>query len=612
MYIDLITIDLCPGQGGGGVNPSGTLEISSNGVYDVYSYASASVSVPFYTETLNVSVNNTYYPGSGINGFSQVVVDVPQSVTGFTEKEITEGIQIVNLSNSASYVHPFVFDKDTYLQTVYLPNCTSVGEQAFALCYSLSSIYLPNVETIGSYAFNGCSRLTSLNLPNVETIGDDAFGNCTGLMTVMLNAKKVGGFRGCLNLQEVVLPNVEVILNNGFSNCPKLSIVSVPNCISIRSYAFYACYSLSYVDLPKVKYLFTNTFGYCTGLTGVSAPLLQEIGGNTTFQYCNSLSSLYLPKLRAVRANWVFNDCRNLSILDIPAVVTNGSMLVERDPNLKELYINSETYVTPTYMLSTTTTGITSIYTNINNVSRFMVASGWSSYSDKIIGVGDSSVLMLSYSDGVVNGMTKGIERTYYTYLGMSVSDARTNVVSADLPNCDYIDSFTFQDHSNLTSISAPNCEYIGSYGFANVGLTSISLPKCEFLSYSAFTNCRYLQDVNIPKVEEIYQYAFNSCSALTSVSLQNCKHIYNYAFNGCGNLPSLDLPICEQIDAYAFQGAGLITLTLGSNKVVSASSTALYNLIKLSSIYVPASLLDAYKSATGFSQFSSKIFPIE
>ena len=35
MYINLITIDLCPGQGGGGVKPSVTLDISENGVYDV-------------------------------------------------------------------------------------------------------------------------------------------------------------------------------------------------------------------------------------------------------------------------------------------------------------------------------------------------------------------------------------------------------------------------------------------------------------------------------------------------------------------------------------------------------------------------------------------------
>ena len=165
MYIDLITIDLCPGQGGG-VRPSETLEISSNGVYDVYSYASASVSVPFYTETLSVSVNNTYYPGSGVNGFSQVVVDVPQSVTGYTEKELTEqAFTIVNLNNSASYVANQAFQNKTDLQTVYLPNCTSVGSSAFQNCTSLSSIYLPNCVSIGSNAFES-TKITSLYLSN--------------------------------------------------------------------------------------------------------------------------------------------------------------------------------------------------------------------------------------------------------------------------------------------------------------------------------------------------------------------------------------------------------------------------------------------------------------
>ena len=53
MYIDLVTINLCPGQGGGGVKPSGTLEISENGVYDVYSYSSAQLS--YYLSASNWS-----------------------------------------------------------------------------------------------------------------------------------------------------------------------------------------------------------------------------------------------------------------------------------------------------------------------------------------------------------------------------------------------------------------------------------------------------------------------------------------------------------------------------------------------------------------------------
>ena len=176
MYINLITIDLCPGQGGGGVKPSGTLEISENGVYNVYSYASASVDVhpsaslsetyisngnynitgefnggvitvdvpapQFVTETLNVSANGTYTPGQGVDGYSQVVVDVP--ISGWDQKSFTEEvIRFTNLDNSASFVTSNAFYNNLYVQTVNLPYVTSVGTYAFQGCKSLSQVSLP-------------------------------------------------------------------------------------------------------------------------------------------------------------------------------------------------------------------------------------------------------------------------------------------------------------------------------------------------------------------------------------------------------------------------------------------------------------------------------------
>ena len=54
MEINLAIIDFNPGQGGG-VNPSGTLDISENGVYKVYTYASANVDVH-----PSVSLSETY------------------------------------------------------------------------------------------------------------------------------------------------------------------------------------------------------------------------------------------------------------------------------------------------------------------------------------------------------------------------------------------------------------------------------------------------------------------------------------------------------------------------------------------------------------------------
>ena len=42
----------------------------------------------FVTEPLNVTSNGIYTPGQGVDGFSTVTVDVPQSVTGYTQKDI--------------------------------------------------------------------------------------------------------------------------------------------------------------------------------------------------------------------------------------------------------------------------------------------------------------------------------------------------------------------------------------------------------------------------------------------------------------------------------------------------------------------------------------------
>ena len=322
MYINLITIDLCPGQGGGGVNPSGTLEISENGVYDVYSYASASVDVhpsaslsetyttngtktitgefnggsitinvhpstslsetyisngnynitgefnggvitvdvpapQFVTETLNVSANGTYNPGQGIDGYSQVVVDVP--ISGWDQKSVTEGVQIVNLSNSASYVNSYAFINNRYLQTVNLPNCKSVGENAFYKCYSLSQVSLPMCNYISGSAFYTCSSLTQINLPMCSNIGR-------------------GAFYSCISLTQINLPMCRYIDSAAFQSCSSLTQINLPMCSYINRGAFGYCSSLSII-----------TIGYSSICSLVTSAALS----NT--QITSSTGSIYVP-----------------------------------------------------------------------------------------------------------------------------------------------------------------------------------------------------------------------------------------------------------------------------------------------------------------------------
>ena len=109
---------------------------------------------------------------------------------------------------------------------------TSIGEDAFFSCYSLTSVTIPDgVTSIGNHAFYACCSLTSVTIPDsVTSIGDDAFYNCSSLTSV-------------------TIPNsVTSIGDSTFANCSDLASVTIPDSVtSIGNYAFTNCSSLTSV-----------------------------------------------------------------------------------------------------------------------------------------------------------------------------------------------------------------------------------------------------------------------------------------------------------------------------------------------------------------------------
>ena len=573
MYINLITIDLCPGQGGGGVKPSGTLEILENGVYDVYSYSSASVDVhpstslsetyisngnynitgefnggvitvdvpapQFVTETLNVSANGTYTPGQGVDGYSQVVVDVPQSVTGFTEKDLTEKtIDITNLNNSASFVAETAFLNNTQLQTVYLPNCIEVRSSAFQNCTNLSSIYLPNCINIGDNAFQS-TGITSVDLPNCINIRDNAFLSCS-------------------LLKNIDLPKCETLKGYVFNNCYQLSSVSLPNCINIYENAFQNCSSLTSVDLPKCEFL-SNAFLRCSSLYSVSLPNCFHFG--CKFEG-TSVSYVELPMLGSVANYFSFNNV------------------------VKAISICRDYAGFPVFTYNPNWRSITSIYVPSELYDYFANSTKFSSFSSVLVSVPQSgSEPLISYSDGMIYGSARGINSTILDVVGVSNGD----VTVLSLPNCERVD------------------DYYGN-PFTGGSLTEINLPECLDLRMN-FSSCVSLQRIYLPKLKEIRNGTFLSCTSLSEIDFPSVEGINTYAFRECTSLKVVKLSVCSYIASTAFYGVGKMqSVYLYSNSVVYIPNK---NTVQAEKIYVPASLVDAYKSANYWSVYSSQIFPI-
>ena len=210
------------------------------------------------------------------------------------------------------------------------------------------------------------------------------------------------------------------------------------------------------------------------------------------------------------------------------------------------------------------------------------------------------------------------------TYIGSSAFCRCSKLTSANFPVCTDIGIYAFYECSKLTSANFPVCATISGYAFnCCSSLTSVSFPDCTDIGTYAFCRCSKLTSANFPVCATISGYAFNGCSSLTSVSFPACTYIGSSAFCRCSKLTSANFPVCVTIGGYAFSGChNLSSLTLGASTVCTLANSNAFSSTTYAGysnyfsgtpyIYVPASLVSAYQSATNWTYFSSYFSSIE
>ena len=224
--------------------------------------------------------------------------------------------------------------------------------------------------------------------------------------------------------------------------------------------------------------------------------------------------------------------------------------------------------------------------------------------------------------DGVLNSFAIGCGATEY-----AIPDGVTTIGDYAFQGCDSLTSVTIGD--NVTTIG------YGAFYYCS-GLTSVTIgDSVTTIGYGAFYYCSSLTSVTIPdSVTTIRELAFCDCYSLTSVTIPDSVTTIGFCvFSGCSSLTSVTIPdSVTAIGDGAFVYCDSLTSVTIPDSVTSIGVNAFCICSSLTSvyckpttppvgnygmfsdnalgrkIYVPMESVEAYKSASYWSDYASAI----
>lgn len=202
------------------------------------------------------------------------------------------------------------------------------------------------------------------------------------------------------------------------------------------------------------------------------------------------------------------------------------------------------------------------------------------------------------------------------TALGESAFDSCYGLTSINIPDgVTSIGACAFYGCADLTNVRIPDSviSIEESVFYQCSSLTSIKIPsKTTIIGYWVFCGCTNLTNIEFhDNIKYINNGAFYGCTGLTSLVIPlGVENIEENAFYGCTGLTNIKiLNSVAIIDDWAFYGCnGLTSITIYATTPPTLGPNTFINCSKLNTIYVPAGSIEAYKTASGWSNYAAKI----
>lgn len=252
--------------------------------------------------------------GAGFEDFPGIMEDIEVGGNDNSFDNLLSGKSTEIVSNVESIMN-YCFYQNKIITSLNLPNCTLIGNSAFAYFSNLKTANIPNVTKLETRAFWG-SGIETVYAPKLEYIGSQAFSNTP--ITEIPNANKI------TTLKDSAFEKTKIVRAN------------LPELVTLGTHVFNGITTLISADFGEnhrqdggLSGVRASMFYGCTNLETVilRAPVLLTLENKNTFTntpIANGTGYIYVPKALIeqykVATNWITYAEQFRAVEDYPEI----------------------------------------------------------------------------------------------------------------------------------------------------------------------------------------------------------------------------------------------------------------------------------------------------